>query len=74
MTRAEYTGERNLDFSKWCRKKLNDARGGLQLHDIDFVISNFKTGYFIFIEIKTHCRKPAAEKLRFPQRALINLG
>jgi len=73
-TRQEVTGERNLDFSLWCRKNLKDAQAGLTLHDLDFVFSNFKTGYFICCEIKTNCiAGPKSDSIRFTQKAVLKM-
>ncbi len=63
MTRPEYTGERNLDFSQWVRRHLKDSSRGLITQDIDFVFVNYCTGWFILLEVKTH-RKDARLHLR----------
>ncbi|MCD6374077.1 MAG: hypothetical protein J7L94_01030 [Caldisericaceae bacterium] len=53
MTRPERTNQRNLDFSRWIRIHLRDSFHGLIVHDIDWIIVNYCTGYFIIVEQKT---------------------
>jgi len=52
MTKAEQTNERNLDFSRWCRKNLKDSKLGLVLCDVDFVFYDYKTNKMMLIETK----------------------
>ena len=53
MTRPERTNQRNLDFSHWIRQNLRDSFHGLIVHDIDWIIVNYCTGFFIIVEQKT---------------------
>lgn len=60
MTRQEVTGVRSLDFSKWVRSSLPDSSTGFSASDLDFILWNWKTKRFMFLEIKTRrsfCRK-----------------
>jgi hypothetical protein len=57
MTRPERTFERNLDFSQWMRTHLRDSFNGLIAHDVDWILLNYCTGFFIVLEEKTHRQK-----------------
>ncbi len=52
MTRPEITNQRNLDFSRWIRAHLKDSQHGLIVHDIDWILVNYCTGFFIIVEQK----------------------
>ncbi len=55
MTRQEQTYQRDLNFSNWIRNNLKDSFLGLISQDIDWIFVNYCTGYFIIVEVKTHC-------------------
>jgi len=52
MTRPEKTGVRNLDFSRWLRTHLKDSYRGLIIQDLDWIVVNYCTGWFILLEQK----------------------
>lgn len=53
MTRAEQTGSRNLDFSRWIRRRLTSARGFV-VFDIDFIFRDYERKLLQLVEVKTH--------------------
>lgn len=54
MTRKEYSGVRDLSFSKWVRENLPDSDTGFLVSDIDFFMYNYKSKKCMLIEVKTH--------------------
>lgn len=53
MTKAEITGIRPLDFSRWIRRELPDSSTGFSVSDLDFIIWNWKTKEVMLLETKT---------------------
>jgi len=53
-------------FTSWIRENGNlwveRSRGHYSIMDIDYVVWNFTHGWFMFIEEKTHGKKPMSEK------------
>lgn len=68
MTRQEITNRRPSFLSGWIRTALTDSKDGLTVHDVDFVLYNYKTKKIMIIEEKT-----MSEGVTFSQKDVINI-
>lgn len=53
MTRPEFSGIRELNFSGWVRINLPDSSFGFLITDLDFILYNYNTKRIMLLEIKT---------------------
>lgn len=59
MTLKERTGWRDEYFSRWLRQAMPDSKTeGMLAMDCDWILGNYLTRKFIFLEVKNYCRKP----------------
>ncbi|MHB2148759.1 hypothetical protein ACX8XP_06860 [Calditrichota bacterium LG25] len=72
MTRPEFTNQRNLDFSHWIRANLRDSFHGLIVHDIDWIMVNYCTGFFIIVEQKS-CQKTSSRRTNPAQTVIFKM-
>ncbi len=65
MTRAEQTGKRSLDFSRWIRHTLPESSTGFMVTNQDWVFWDFKRRRLLLAEEKCFDKPVAPWMIRF---------